>query len=364
MVLSLSVSAMAVVTDGNGVKVQPTSANAPKIYGEVTVYLSIISNRVYADNGNFVQIQKYNIPVTLTDTSADHTGTVYHVSDVLYAAKQQNSELKFYSASGYEISGVPTFVYGVKDTTVSNSIVFQPAEYDMYDALDIFYDAETDPNAIVDPDDPYSNENPDGWACAYMQYVQNGWMFRINDQIPLLANSDLEHGIYNGATIGEAYVEEDDIITLYFCDIYKDHNYYEGEDYTECEGDLDGNTVYPTKYLKWKNISYNTNTKTVTAAADFSVVSSDLDVNYFEAEWNFDEIGYNPFTEDVDVAIDNAVYHAVAVNGVYSINVGPNGLSSGTHVISVVPSSELTHSVYGTIYGFNDYVGWSEFIVP
>ena len=101
MVLSLSVSAMAVVTDGNGVKVQPTSANAPKIYGEVTVYLSIISNRVYADNGNFVQIQKYNIPVTLTDTSADHTGTVYHVSDVLYAAKQQNSELKFYSASGY-----------------------------------------------------------------------------------------------------------------------------------------------------------------------------------------------------------------------------------------------------------------------
>lgn len=333
MVLSLGVSAYAVAyEDGTYVQDPLADASEHAITGTATVYLSIISDRVYDSNGAYVQIERYNLPVIIGTSGVTNT---YYVSDVLYAAKQQNNWLKFYSASGYEISSIPSYLYGIKDTVESSSTVFQPAEYDYMDVEDWFEDED------------------DAWE-AYFQYLCNGWMFRINNKMPLLDEADWPANYigvvdYCGAAITEAYVEAGDSIVLYFADIYEGINYDETGEYLYEDN-------YPTEYLLFDDISLSGNTLTA------NVYSSIIAKDPYTMDWVLDDVDFVAVANNTKfhVAVDQVDCGEVTVtNGAITFNV--SGISSGSHTLSVVPDSDMHHTVMGTEYGFNSYVGFASF---
>lgn len=339
MAMSLGVSAYALNdTAGSYVQDPLADVNNHAITGTTTVYLSIVSDRVYDGNGDFVQIERYNIPVTLMDTSGDGSGTVYYVSDVLNTAKQQYSWLKFYSASGYEISGVPSYLYGIKDTAVSGSVIFQPAEYDLMD-VDNWFDDEDDAME------------------AYFQYLCNGWMFRINDKMPLLDEADwptqyVGRVDYCGAPITQAYVEGGDSIVIYFADIYNDINYDETGEYLYEDN-------YPTEYVLFDNISLTGDTLTA------NVYSSIIAKDPYTMDWVLDDVNFVPTAVGTKfhVAVDGVDRGEITVGNNGAISITGLSISSGSHILSVVPDSVMPHTVMGTEYGFNSYVGFSIFTV-
>ncbi|MBR4172687.1 MAG: hypothetical protein IKR48_13635, partial [Kiritimatiellae bacterium] len=139
MVLSLGVSAYALTDPGYYVQNPVTSnpSQALTITGTATVYLSIVSDRIYDSNDDYVQIERYNMPVSIGTSGVT---SVYNVSDVLVAAANQYSGLSFTVANGGTFTSSSTYLYGVKDTAVSNQ-VFQPATYeDFFDAMDYYDD--------------------------------------------------------------------------------------------------------------------------------------------------------------------------------------------------------------------------------
>ena len=265
MVLSLSVSAMALTDpDGTYTQVDLDTSAVPQISGEATVYLSIVSDRVYDNNGNYAQIERYNLPVTVGETGVTAT---YYVSDVLLAARNQYSWLDYYTANGTRVQDHFYSVYGVKDTSVSNTIIFQPAEYDYMEVDDWF-----------DEDDA---------IFAYLQYCCNGWMFRINDQIPLLNAADWPANPTQseyGALITEAYVVNGDHVFLYFADTYEAENY--DEEYVYYYDD-----VYATQYLKLDNILYDDQAETISV----DLYASKVVTNHYSMQWDLSEVDYVPY---------------------------------------------------------------------
>lgn len=308
MVLSLGVSAYADV-DTDGTYIQ--SATAPTITGTATVYLSVVSDRVYGTGNSYQQYTLYNEPITIGTSGITQT---YYVSDVLNAAKASKG-WTFYNSNDQAISTVSSYLYGLKPT--STSPIYKPLEYGWEDFID--------GNVEV---------------MEYLQYCCNGWMFRINNKIPLTAAN-------TGATINQAYVENGDHVFVYFADTYEGYDWHLDDDETE---------VVATQYLMIDGLSSSGGTVTATIYTS-SVIT---DINY--GQWDLDYVDFEEFSGSIYVKIDNTTYYVPVVNGILSIS-NVSGLSAGTHTFEIVPFSELIHEFEGDYYGFNSYVGYSTWTV-
>ena len=139
-----------------------------EIEGEFTVTLTIQSHKVSSHG----PICYYYLPVTLGE---EDESDFFTVADVLDAAADQYTNLSFLNGS-LEPMHQGSYLYAVQDT-----------------------DVWTDPFTV-------QSFYQSGTTCYY------GWMFRINGMIPMVNAS-------TGALLNQAYVQENDNITLYFATI-------------------------------------------------------------------------------------------------------------------------------------------------
>ena len=315
MVLSLGVSAYADV-DTDGTYIQ--SATAPTIPGTGTVYLTVVSDRVYGTGNSFQQYVLYDEPITIGTTGVTQA---YYVSDVVNAAKSKLNCYQLYNVieDGGTYVPVPTnsvgsYLYGLQPT--SGSPIYRPVEYTWTDFIEDRVD-----------------------VMVYLQFCCNGWMFRINDKIPL-KQANL------GAAINEAYVQDGDHVFLYYADTYEGYD-WQLDDETE---------VVATQYLMIDGLSSSGNTVTAT------IYSSSVITDIYYGEWDLDYVDFEEFSWNIYVKIDNTTYYVPVVNGTLSIS-NVSGLSAGTHTFEIVPFSELIHEFNGGYYGFNSYVGYATWTV-
>ena len=155
------------------------STTEPTLAAGDKVYVSIQSNKI---GGAYISY--FNIEVDIT------TAGVYHVSDILYLLQNDDDyDLTFYTRPEDVLTGESQYLYAVTDDNI----------------LDL-------------------NNDPVVFGPNYPELGRAGWMFRINDRFPLIPpthpafpmgyDEDVRGPI--GATIEQAYVEDEDYISLYF----------------------------------------------------------------------------------------------------------------------------------------------------
>ena len=291
MMLVFALAAPSFAADGDDASyVQNSIANSPDFSatGAGTVYLTILSNSV---NGNY--IARFNEAISIE--SNDHAHDYCTVYEVLVEAHNDIPDLIFTIQSSTIPTGTSNAVVGVKDNSVSNSITFGPVlSYDYY----------------------------------------NGWMFRINNQFPLLNQADWPSGWTAsdgpiGASIEQAYVTNGQTITLYCADMK--------------------NSLRGTHYLMVDDCVRNGNTLVLNLSASQSYY--DASNSYY---WVIDDFAL----------VDDSVYSfTVMVNGDYKFAYYSSdgvftisGVTDTSGTVTIIPTFN-NHTSGGIAYGIPKITG-------
>ena len=279
--------------------VQNALSNAPTETGVFNVNLSILSYSM----GNS-RIERYNLPVNVGTAGITDT---YFVSDVLDAAQTQYSWLTFYSDIYTVLTGDSSYVYGVKDTSVSTTVFGRVPGYS----------------------------------------GTHGWMFRINNRFPLLHQSDRPAG-YNtstmgplGATIDEAYVTANQTVTLYYATTQSDSG---------C-----------TRYMAADSAVFDSEDNTLSFDLYCSKSYYSTTPPYYY--WYIKAFTIVPDNMSFDIYVNGTLYTESSEDGTIVIEDENLPIVTGSNSISVVPH-ETSYTYNGVTYGLPTYTGcyykWTE----
>ncbi len=284
LVFALAAPAMA-YTPNNSAYRQVAIASAPTIPANSTVYLSIVSNEVSGSH-----IGRYDLPISIS------TADQYDVADILVLAHAQYPALTFYYDSDTVLTGASQRLYGVKDTTVSTTQIFGPNE---------------------------------------PEYDKIGWMFRIDNQFPLLNSADWPSN-YNedtkgpiGATIEQAYVEAGQHIFLYFAGAQTETN--------------------ATHYVKISNFAHTSGSKTVTFQLFDCYCWYDTEANdfYWHIEPYDEELASSSFTATLNGTAVSLSYYSGCFH-IYNKSITANQ----NYTLVINPQY---HSIQSTISPYTSY---------
>ena len=244
--------------------------------GTFTVYLSMYTG-IYDGVGPVDTV----VPVTMGSTGA--TDVKYTVAQVLAAAQSQYSGVVFDTSTPDPTHYHSSYLYGV-EITASNVTV-------SYNALPLKY-----------------NNN----------YYYCGWMFRINGMIPFYTHTVDGESVTEGCLISDAYVTANDVIDLYYDNMYTQSL---------------ATKAYTVKYVG----------KTL-GTPTFQVLGTESYVNSSGENWtvtNWAKVTNSTMT----VKIDGVSYSVTTdSNGKFT----KTGLSSGTHTIQIQSAS------YSTAFSYTD----------
>ena len=292
LVFALAAPCFALQTTGyvpveNGTSRFTVSSTTPfEQDGAFTVYLHL-----YSGTYNSVGPIDRTIAVSMGSTGA--TGQLYTVEDVLVAAEAANTELDFdiISSDPYHPDA---YLQKVKDTSVNTNTWFE--------AL------------------PLKKT-----GSSYTYYC--GWMFRINGMLPYLPAVGNQEP--KACLIDEAYVTADDVIDLYYANVYKQadatkvtkvvlvSNFYNVQTFKVLEAEcyMGTNDVYWTT-TNWKKV-----TGSIDIEIDGVVQTVSLNNGMF-VKTNLSGIHtLKPVTatQDYYVSYDNTITYSVPLNaGLYS----------------------------------------------
>ena len=253
LIFASVVPVMAAQIDDPGYEI-PNAVN-----GEIHVKLNIQGYSITSGGVTTGPIQQYNLDVALGQANVDEAFTV---KDVLTTADSDYSNILDFNITTDSAHGY--YLKGIKD--VSSGI--------WYEALPMKKGSKT-------------------YYC--------GWMFRVNEKI-IMANS------VNGASIGEAYVKDGDVIDVFYANPYT-------------SGDA---TLYQV-------VTYNS------ALAKLQLLMSKLYIPNGSSNWtinDFTEVASQYVRVYVDGTLDTNML-MTSSNGTFNVS----GTYTGEHMVRVVSLS-------------------------
>lgn len=297
LVFALAAPAMATAGDYNAYYVQNASGSYPDFSstGSGTIYLTILSNKV-----SNKYIARYNLPIAITAGDHDEDGDPDYCTayEALIAADNDNTNYPYLSFRWGYYPDVPLgasyALTGIKDTTVDSSNYF-------------------------------------GISLSPLDLGKVGYMFRINDKFPILANADYPSGWntttqgLSGADLAHAYVQDGDHITVYFADA--------------------DNANDATEYIKIDTIN-RTGTSIVKITMSSHATYYGPAYDYY---WNLPASFSTLTSSGFSAKVNGSSATVSLVNGVYWLT--GVSLHSGTNTVEILPRFHTVASTFENLSG-------------